>query len=73
MWLAPSLLLLDIMAQPVVAFSENKKVDDEGTGDTEISTGKGELAQVEDEHKWQATALSSLARDLFTRQYSSSS
>ena len=69
MWLAPSLLLLDIMAQPVVAFSENEKDIDEGLGETEITNGKGEFVQVKDEHKSQAATLSSLAHDLFTALY----
>jgi hypothetical protein len=66
MWLASSLLLLDIMAQPVVAFPKSENSDDGAVDEMEISADKGELLRVKEEHKRQATALSSLAHDLVT-------
>jgi E3 ubiquitin-protein ligase HUWE1 len=66
LWLAPSLLLLDIMAQPVVAFGGDLAIGEEEDPENEVSIGKGELAQVKDEHKQQAAALSSLAHSLFS-------
>ena len=65
MWLAPCLLLLDIMAQPVVAFTDEVSEDDD-PDDGGLSKGKGELRQVKEEHKRQANALSLLAHSLFT-------
>lgn len=59
-WLAPSLLLLDIMAQPIVAFPDKEKVTEAAA-----SIVADELQQVEDEHRKQAEELSILARDLF--------
>ena len=66
LWLAPSLLLLDIMAQPVVAFGDDVAIEEEEDAEKEVHVGKGELAQVKDEHKQQAAALSSLAHSLFS-------
>jgi hypothetical protein len=61
-WLASSLLLLDIMAQPVVAFSADE--------DENIETGEGELTLLKEEHKRQGDALSSLANEIFAALYS---
>mmetsp|Transcript_3628 Transcript_3628/g.8298 ORF Transcript_3628/g.8298 Transcript_3628/m.8298 type:complete len:4344 (+) Transcript_3628:221-13252(+) len=59
-WLASVLLFLDIMAQPVVAFStdENEEVSDES-----------ELRTQRDEHKKQTEKLSKLASDVFAALY----
>lgn len=61
-WLAPSLLLLDLMAQPIVAFNDAKE---DGSNKAEVEPPSDELQQVQDEHKKQADELSTLARDLF--------
>jgi hypothetical protein len=67
MWLAPSLLLLDIMAQPVVAFSDGEliKAMIEG-GDLSLSEVHDEFKQVRDEHKAQAAGLSDMANNIFS-------
>jgi hypothetical protein len=67
MWLAPSLLLLDIMAQPVVAFSDGEliKAMIEG-GDFSLSQLHDEFKQVRDEHKSQAAGLSDMASKIFS-------
>eukprot|EP00980_Cylindrotheca_fusiformis_P007262 scaffold1525_cov142-Cylindrotheca_fusiformis.AAC.62 len=61
-WLASSLLLLDIMAQPVVAFGADE--------DTSMENSEGELSVLKSEHKKQAGALASLASDIFSALYS---
>ena len=67
MWLAPSLLLLDIMAQPVVAFvDEEQESESDSSCETELSIGKGEIAQMREDHKNQTAALSTLAHSLFS-------
>jgi E3 ubiquitin-protein ligase HUWE1 len=68
MWLAPSLLFLDIMAQPVVAFSDGGellKVMIEG-GDLSLSQLSDEFKQVREEHKAQAANLSDMASSIFS-------
>jgi hypothetical protein len=68
-WLAPSLLILDIMAQPIVAFStsdtDSKRNCDERM-DAENSIDVDELQQIRDEHKTQAHALAEIAQKIFS-------
>lgn len=66
-WLAPSLLLIDIMAQPFVAFPSPGAEDDDG--EKEIFVEEGELAQLKKEHKKQSESLSSLAKEIFAALY----
>jgi hypothetical protein len=61
MWLTPALLLLDIMAQPVVAFSDDKLVN------TIIeSTPDNDFLRVQREHKLHVTELFRLANLWFS-------
>lgn len=62
MWLASSLLLLDIMAQPVVAFGREE--------DEKMEKCAGELGLLKEEHKKQGDALSTLANEIFSVLYS---
>lgn len=61
-WLAPSLLLLDVMAQPMSAFTNDLDSDEE----KEDSSGVGEFFQVRDEHKKQAAAMAKTANEVFS-------
>lgn len=78
-WLAPSLLLLDIMAQPIVAFSHRDdktvkttdgEMDSGGSAQSEMDSGGSaqinELHQVQDEHKAQASSLAEIAQKIFS-------
>eukprot|EP00934_Nitzschia_sp_Nitz4_P006861 Nitzschia sp. Nitz4//scaffold116_size91068//11601//24470//NITZ4_004949-RA/size91068-processed-gene-0.22-mRNA-1//1//CDS//3329533551//6851//frame0 len=57
-WLSQSLLLLDILAQPVVAFNNDEDAD------SSSAENGGELYDVREEHKRQTAEMSQLARDL---------
>ena len=61
LWMAPSLLLLDIMAQPLVAFSDDamiKSISEDSPDD--------EFCQVQKEHKEQVSELFSKSNRWFT-------
>lgn len=60
LWLAPSLLLLDIMAQPIAAFSDEEAVKAILTTDPDE-----EFIVVQTEHKQQIAELRSMAQTLF--------
>ena len=61
-WLAPSLLLLELMAQP-----SSLKLEDEKETEGETKSGKkGDFARVMQEHKKQATALAKQTKHVFT-------
>ena len=62
-WLAPALLLLEVMAQPMAAFSEEK----DNITQTKINDNIpfDELQQVRDEHMNQGKMVSSLATAIF--------
>jgi hypothetical protein len=60
-WLAPSLLLLDVMAQPMTAFLDYAASDE----DDDVHSGGEELSQVREEHKLQAAALAKTADAIF--------
>jgi len=67
-WLAPSLLLLDIMAQPLVAFP-GKAEKSEGRDESGMSSSLpsiGEYAQVKSEHEIQARQLSEMSEKILT-------
>ena len=63
-WLAPALLLLEVMAQPMAAFSEEKDCITK----TEINGNilYDELEQVRDEHMTQGKTVSNLAKAMFS-------
>lgn len=63
MWLAPSLLLLDIMAQPVVGFNDDENIS--VSLKSENQSVHAEFTTVRDEHKAQAKELSELAHRVF--------
>jgi hypothetical protein len=63
-WFPSTLLLLDIMAQPIVAFSAKDNIDDSDKGDDKKS--HQEFYQVKEEHKKQTLDLSALAHQLFS-------
>ena len=62
-WLAPSILLLDIMAQPLVAFPES---DEDKTDDKSSQEIGHELEVVKSEHRQKAANLSEMADQLFS-------
>ena len=63
-WFPSTLLLLDIMAQPIVAFSAKDNIDDSDKIDGKNSYQ--EFYQVKEEHKKQTLELSALAHKLFS-------
>ena len=67
MWLAPALLFLDIMAQPVVAFPDDDGVEPNSDCAPPPSGMQVEFLKTREEHKSQAAALSLLAQDLFSK------
>ena len=61
-WLAPCLLLLDIMAQPAVGFDDE---DVKETSEKEMDI-EGEYGEVKSEHKYQAAQVAELGRKIFS-------
>ena len=68
-WLAPALLLLEVMAQPMASFSE--LIDNEILAESDgFDTGNYELEQVREEHKKQGEKISDLAKAIFSSSLS---
>jgi len=63
-WLPSALLLLDIMAQPIVAFPSRKELND--TGGFNDADFDAEFSQVKKDHEKQTNNLSSLVFHLFS-------
>jgi hypothetical protein len=61
-WLAPSLLLLDVMAQPMTAFPDDAASDK----DEDVQSGGEEFSLVREEHKQQAAAIAKTADAVFS-------
>lgn len=64
-WLAPSLLLLELMAQPTTVPLENESESDPELGAVKIGK-KGEFAKVMAEHKKQTSALTKSTKHVFS-------
>lgn len=64
-WLAPSLLLLDLMAQPATISLEEEKDGDNETSGAKAGK-KGEFSKVMAEHKKQTAALAKHTKHVFT-------
>lgn len=62
MWLASAVLVLEVMAQPVVAFSKA----DSNQDDRLEQTAKNEYDQVKDEHQKQSSELAATAAKIFS-------
>jgi Domain of Unknown Function (DUF908)/Domain of Unknown Function (DUF913) len=68
-WLAPALLLLEVMSQPMASFSGLK--DSEILAESDgFTTGNDELEQVREEHKKQGEKISDLAKAIFSSSFS---
>jgi E3 ubiquitin-protein ligase HUWE1 len=63
-WLSPSLLLLELMAQPCVAFPS--KEDSEGKSNDNNSPESDEFSEIRDEHMKYVSDLASMANTLFS-------
>jgi hypothetical protein len=64
-WLAPSLLLLGLMAQPAAISLEEEKEEDNETSGTKTGK-KGDFSKVMAEHKKQTAALAKHTKHVFT-------
>lgn len=67
-WLASAILMLDVMAQPVVGFSDpqQKNVEDKGNKAEDDIDTEGEYQSVREDHKQQATELTETAGRIFS-------
>jgi len=64
-WLAPSMLLLEVMAQPIASFYDEKDCDVKTENDG-FTIGCNELEQVREEHRKQGETLSTIAKAVFS-------
>ena len=67
-WLASAILMLDVMAQPVVGFSDSKQKNVEEKGDKaeDDCDPEGEYQSVREHHKQQAAELTETAGRIFS-------